>query len=82
MSRQLLGIRREPGTVLDHAGHRIPVEMAQAVAAHDTGDNPGEQQLALWVPIYVVAEIGTHLEQLRELGVEMMQHVVDHPIAE
>jgi hypothetical protein len=65
------------GPVLQQRGHRGAVEGRQRFLAGDAGEGPGVDLGRLAVAGHRVAEVGHHLEQLREIGVAGFQQRED-----
>ena len=81
VGRHLSGIAGQPRRLLDHARHGRRVERPLLGASGEGRDEAGVECVRLGCPVHPVVEVGLHLEQLEEVGVEFAQHVVEEPVA-
>lgn len=68
--------------MLDRARHRVPVEGQQPLLRRERRDQPGIGELRRRVAAHVVLEVGGHLEELGEVRIELVEQVVEQPVAQ
>ena len=77
LGAQLLLVRREPAAVLDDGSNTHEIKMLEAFLVAEGAHELGVLLDILLVPVHGGVELGLHLEDLLELGVQLVQHVVD-----
>jgi hypothetical protein len=80
--RELAGIVRESGGVLNDKRDASAVHRFQAVSLDDRGEEPREDRFVLCRAVDVIVKIGKHLEVLTEFRIECGQQKIQQPIAE
>ncbi len=68
--------------VFQQAGHRRAVERLQLVAAGNAGNELGIGLVGFVRPHHLILKVDHHLEQLAELGVILVQLVIEHAVAQ
>jgi hypothetical protein len=74
---ELALVLAQPRAVLDDMSQSCAVEVAKALLAHSPADEGGIVAEVLVGPVHVRCEVGFDLEQLLEVGVELVEEGVD-----
>jgi hypothetical protein len=82
VDRQSVGVAREARRVLDHPRHRAAIERPQAGLVRQPGDQRRVGGVGRGAARHRRLEVGHHLEQVVELGIDRGEQVVDVAITE
>ena len=80
--REFVLIVRQTRTILDHAGHRTPIERQRLILVRDRADKQRVRSLGLRRAIHLRGEIGLDLEEFLKVLVIGVEQVVDDRVAD
>ena len=80
--REFLRVAGDPGAFLDHPRHGVLIERPVFFLSGHGGDVARIELAVLGIAVHLFVEIRRHFEQLGKIPVILVEHVVEHPVAD